>query len=58
VIARDFGQLAVRVVEGATTLQRLDERFADYGQVAFRGWLRASSALAFGSALKYLQQPS
>lgn len=58
VLCGDFGYLAVRTVEGAQTLQRLDERFADYGQVAFRGWLRASSALGIGSALKYLQQPT
>jgi HK97 family phage major capsid protein len=58
VVCGDFGYLATRVVEGGQTLQRLEERYAEYGLIGFRGWLRASSALGVPAALKYLQQPS
>lgn len=57
VLAGDFGYLAVRTVEGGTNLARFDERFAETGQIGFRAFLRASSAVAVGSALKYLQCP-
>lgn len=58
VLAGDFSYVAVRTVEGGTNLVRLDERYAENGQIAFRGFLRASSAVAVGSALKYLTCPA
>jgi HK97 family phage major capsid protein len=54
VLCGDLAYIVVRTVAGDRTLQRLDERFADYGQVAFRGWMRASAAVAVSGALKYL----
>lgn len=58
ILCGDFGYLVWRSVEGGTNLQRFDETYAEYGQVGFQGWLRASSALGVPAALKYLQQPT
>lgn len=58
VLAGDFGYVAVRIVEGGTNLARYDELYATTGQVGFRGFLRASSAVGIAPALKYLQQPT
>ncbi|MGH9402222.1 MAG: phage major capsid protein [Terriglobia bacterium] len=58
VIAGDFGYLVTRTVEGGTNLARYDELYATSGQVGFRGFLRASSALGVPAALRKLTCPA
>jgi HK97 family phage major capsid protein len=54
----DTRYLVIRTVEGNVVLNRLEEKYADSGQVAFRAWMRASSALGVASAIKYLVNAS
>lgn len=52
IVFGDFSKFVIRNVEGYS-LVRLDERYADAGQVAFLGWKRTDSKLAtLGRALK------
>lgn len=54
-----FGAYTIRDVRGVL-MQRLSERYAEYGQVAFLGWARADGDLmdAGGGAVKVYQHPA
>lgn len=51
----DMSKQKIRDVTPGVRIRRLDERYADYDQVGFIGFLRSDSNTVKSSAIKYLQ---
>jgi HK97 family phage major capsid protein len=64
VLFGDLSYLVLRVVKNSVGIRVYKERFADYGQIGFRGFMRAQSALVAESTVQttfpilYLQNAS
>jgi HK97 family phage major capsid protein len=53
----DFSRLVVRRVQSATRVERLGERWAEFGMIGFQAHVRASAVVAKtsgASGIKYL----